>query len=1129
MSVALNSTQALIGAQGVSSNRGNAYLYNLSTGAWTDLATTAGQPVTGLGSNSRFGASVALNSTQALIGAHGVSSNRGNAYLYNLSTGAWTDLATTAGQPVTGLGSISRFGSSVALNSTHALIGAYGVSSDRGNAYLYNLSTGAWTDLATTTGQPVTGLGSISEFGWSVALNSTYALIGAPGVSGARGNAYLVYLPAIANSSGTTTLVTPESIAASLQSGSLTLTADNDLAVQVPLGLSSIFPGNSLTLQAGRSLSVNAPIEFGGRTVNLAANAPNGQLGAAANRLAGAAGIAIASGATIGDAGGQLSLLIGTQAASGRDATFGATGTLSIGAALSAGTVIASAPDALIDGSAAIGATTAATIGGLEASIFFNGDGVDLTGVLSPGASRWLVFETRTDASGPTAVDLGSNVAAFTRFSCSYGSACTNGAVVPVTGNGLLYAWAPTLTVSGVAAANKVYDAKTATTITGTAVLGGVPSAGALTSDVTGVALVTAAAQATFDTKDVGTGKTITFSGYALSDATLGYVFAQPTSTTANVTPASLTAGLTGTVSKVYDANTTATLAAGNYTLGTILGSDVVSVSGTGAYDTKNVGTGKTVTATGLVLSGADAGNYVLTSTTASNTIGTITAASLTAGLTGTVSKVYDTNTTAPLAAGNYTLGTILGSDVVSVSGTGAYDTKNVGTGKTVTATGLVLSGADAGNYVLTSTTASNTIGTITAASLTAGLTGTASKVYDTNTTATLAAGNYTLGTILGSDVVSVSGTGAYDTKNVGTGKTVTANGLVLSGADAGNYVLTSTTASAGIGTITAASLTAGLTGTVSKVYDTNTTAPLAAGNYTLGTILGSDVVSVSGTGAYDTKNVGTGKTVTATGLVLSGADAGNYVLTSTTASNTIGTITAASLTAGLTGTASKVYDTNTTATLAAGNYTLDTILGSDVVSVSGTGAYDTKNVGTGKSVTATGLVLSGADAGNYVLTSTTASNTIGTITAASLTAGLTGTASKVYDTNTTAPLAAGNYTLGTILGSDVVSVSGTGAYDTKNVGTGKTVTASGLVLSGADGGNYVLTSTTASAGIGTITAASLTAGLTGTVSKVYDTNTTAPLAAGNYTLNTILGSDVVTRQRHPAPTTRRMSAPARA
>ena len=164
--MALNSTHALIGAYGVSSYRGNAYLYNLSTGAWTDLATTPGQPVTGLGSNSVFGHSAALNSTHALIGAAGVSIDRGNAYLYDLSTGAWTDLATTAGQPVTGLGVNSDFGVSVALNSTQALIGARGVSGIRGNAYLYDLSTGAWTDLATTPGQPVTGLGSVSWFGW---------------------------------------------------------------------------------------------------------------------------------------------------------------------------------------------------------------------------------------------------------------------------------------------------------------------------------------------------------------------------------------------------------------------------------------------------------------------------------------------------------------------------------------------------------------------------------------------------------------------------------------------------------------------------------------------------------------------------------------------------------------------------------------------------------------------------------------------------------------------------------------------------------------------------------------------------------------------------------------------------
>ena len=46
-------------------------------------------------------------------------------------------------------------------------------------------------------------------------------------------------------------------------------------------------------------------------------------------------------------------------------------------------------------------------------------------------------------------------------------------------------------------------------------------------------------------------------------------------------------------------------------------------------------------------------------------------------------------------------------------------------------------------------------------------------------------------------------------------------------------------------------------------------------------------------------------------------------------------------------------------------------------------------------------------------------------------------------------------------LGGDVVACTGTAAFDTASVGTGKTVTASGLTLTGAAAGNYVLSSTT--------------------------------------------------------------------
>ena len=85
-----------------------------------------------------------------------------------------------------------------------------------------------------------------------------------------------------------------------------------------------------------------------------------------------------------------------------------------------------------------------------------------------------------------------------------------------------------------------------------------------------------------------------------------------------------------------------ATLVAGNYTLGGIIGSDVVALNDptAGTYDTIHVGTGKTVSVTGLTLSGANSSDYSLVATTASGAIGTITTAQLTAALTGTVSKV---------------------------------------------------------------------------------------------------------------------------------------------------------------------------------------------------------------------------------------------------------------------------------------------------------------------------------------------------------------------------------------------------------------------------------------------------------------------------------------------------------
>ena len=140
-----------------------------------------------------------------------------------------------------------------------------------------------------------------------------------------------------------------------------------------------------------------------------------------------------------------------------------------------------------------------------------------------------------------------------------------------------------------------------------------------------------------------------------------------------------------------------------------------MAAGATGAFGDKNAGTGKTVNISGIALAGTDALNYTLGSTTASTTADISKAAiAAVTGITA-ANKVYDGTTAATLntAAATFT-GEISGDSLnVAAGATGAFSDRNVGVGKTVSITGLALSGADAGNYTLPATLAPTT-GTIT-------------------------------------------------------------------------------------------------------------------------------------------------------------------------------------------------------------------------------------------------------------------------------------------------------------------------------------------------------------------------------------------------------------------------------
>ena len=258
------------------------------------------------------------------------------------------------------------------------------------------------------------------------------------------------------------------------------------------------------------------------------------------------------------------------------------------------------------------------------------------------------------------------------------------------------------------------------------------------------------------------------------------------------------------------------------------------------------------------------------------------------------------------------------------------------------------------------------------------------------------------------------------------------------------------------------------------KVYDGTKAAVIATRTLT-GVIEGDDVSLTGGTAIFDNENVGNDKTVTATGLSLTGADAGNYTLSSTSATTTAD-ITARTLTVMATA-SNKVYDGNSNATVTLSD---DRVAG-DVLIVSYTSAtFADKNVGTGKTVNVSGISISGTDAGNYMLAATTATTT-GVITARPITV-TAGASSKVYDGLLTSP-GVPTITSGSLLAGDTAP-AWVETYDSKNVGTTHVMTVTPASVNDGNGGaNYTVTYNTIATGVITARPITVTAGAK---TKVY-------------------------------------------
>jgi hypothetical protein len=159
--VAISDTMAIISSR--FSQKAFFYQFNDITYVWnlTPLAT-----ISAYSAKTNFGSSLAISSNWAAVGAFGT--NTVYLFYYTTSANSW---ATTATVIITE-SSESKFGYSVAMTDNYLIVGAYGSS----KAFVYKYTDPNWSTSPVATFDSYTS--PASSFGASVAMTDKYAIVG---------------------------------------------------------------------------------------------------------------------------------------------------------------------------------------------------------------------------------------------------------------------------------------------------------------------------------------------------------------------------------------------------------------------------------------------------------------------------------------------------------------------------------------------------------------------------------------------------------------------------------------------------------------------------------------------------------------------------------------------------------------------------------------------------------------------------------------------------------------------------------------------------------------------------------------------------------------------------------------
>lgn len=239
---------------------------------------------------------------------------------------------------------------------------------------------------------------------------------------------------------------------------------------------------------------------------------------------------------------------------------------------------------------------------------FFTSGGSESLSLSAPNG-RWLIYAGTPDVESFFASGLPRD---FTQYGASFGQRVeTEGGIdTPASGNGVLFSFQPTASLSGTP--DKVYDGSAVVSLANAQVQ---VVDGLLPGDI---AQVSSEGTGRFDDANAGTNKAynVDAGGITFTDSQGRPVFGYALGALAGtISPRTLEVASLTAANKVYDGSATASVIAG--TLTGLVGDETLAVVATGQFDTPGVGSGKPVNVSlslGDGRNGGLASNYVLAS-----------------------------------------------------------------------------------------------------------------------------------------------------------------------------------------------------------------------------------------------------------------------------------------------------------------------------------------------------------------------------------------------------------------------------------------------------------------------------------------------------------------------------------